>query len=80
MTSERMQAVGRGVKLLRRRAGLTLREVAERSGVNWRTIHRLEAGENIGLEKALAVTDVLGTSVEGALEWGEAAGGTDATD
>jgi transcriptional regulator with XRE-family HTH domain len=40
-----MQEVGERVLLLRRRRGLTLRELAQRSGTSYVTISRLETGK-----------------------------------
>jgi transcriptional regulator with XRE-family HTH domain len=40
-----MQEVGERVMLLRRRQGLTLRELAQRIGTSYATISRLETGK-----------------------------------
>ena len=58
--------VGRRVRLLRERRGLTQEELAERSGVSRSLIANLETGANRGLqiENAIKIADALGVSLD----------------
>ena len=56
---------GEAMKKARRRAGLTLRQLEERSGVRAGTISRLERGVQLGrYATILALADALGLTVD----------------
>jgi XRE family aerobic/anaerobic benzoate catabolism transcriptional regulator len=58
-----LEAIGRRARLRREAAGLTQRELAERSGLSPRYIAQLEAGEaNLSVERLTDVADALGTT------------------
>lgn len=64
-----------GVKLIRRRHDLTQRDLGEKAGINWRTVHRLENGGGVNLETAISLANALGSSMEELMKWGAATGG-----
>lgn len=54
-------------KMLRQKSGLKLREVAEKVGVNLKTVHRWETGESppmIPLEKVVILTEIFDCSIK----------------
>ena len=57
--------LGRNIRFLRRRAGMSMEVLAERLGVSRQTVHRLEAGsiKNISTELLGAVASVFDVSV-----------------
>lgn len=60
MTSPDQQAVGRALRELRKRAGLTQEQVAERMGTSSTYLSRLEAGQrDIRLSTILRLLDAL---------------------
>jgi HTH-type transcriptional regulator/antitoxin HipB len=64
MTSPDQQAVGRALRELRKRAGLTQEQVAERMGTSSTYLSRLEAGQrDIRLSTVLRLLDALGADL-----------------
>ena len=63
--------LGRRLRQLRIRAGLTQHELAERSGVSRTVIASIETGQRSGitLDNALRLANVLGVSVETLSGW-----------
>ena len=57
-----------GLAKLRRKAGLTLKELAAKSGVNYVKIHKIEyrkiKPENIALKTAQKLADALGCEIK----------------
>ena len=64
MTSPDQQAVGRALRELRKRAGLTQEQVAERMGTSSTYLSRLEAGQrDIRLSTLLRLLAALGADL-----------------
>jgi HTH-type transcriptional regulator/antitoxin HipB len=64
MTSPDQQAVGRALRELRKRTGLTQEQVAERMGTSSTYLSRLEAGQrDIRLSTILRLLDALGADL-----------------
>ena len=64
MTSPDQRAVGRALRELRKRAGLTQEQVAERMGTSSTYLSRLEAGQrDIRLSTVLRLLDALGVDL-----------------
>ncbi|MGD0454494.1 MAG: helix-turn-helix transcriptional regulator [Solirubrobacteraceae bacterium] len=64
MTSPDQQAVGRALRELRKQAGLTQEQVAERMGTSSTYLSRLEAGQrDIRLSTVLRLLDALGSDL-----------------
>lgn len=64
MTSPDQQAVGRALRALRKRAGLTQEQVAERMGTSSTYLSRLEAGQrDIRLSTLLRLLVALGADL-----------------
>jgi HTH-type transcriptional regulator/antitoxin HipB len=64
MTSPDQRAVGRALRELRKRAGLTQEQVAERMGTSSTYLSRLEAGQrDIRLSTVLRLLDALGSDL-----------------
>jgi HTH-type transcriptional regulator / antitoxin HipB len=64
MTSPDQQAVGRALRELRKRAGLTQEQVAERMGTSSTYLSRLEAGQrDIRLSTVLRLLDAIGADL-----------------
>jgi HTH-type transcriptional regulator/antitoxin HipB len=64
MTSPDQQAVGRALRELRKRAGLTQEQVAARMGTSSTYLSRLEAGQrDIRLSTVLRLLDAVGTDL-----------------
>lgn len=71
-----LRRLGGFLRAERRAAGLTMRMLAERSGVGVTTIRALESGRSSpGLSTVLALVDALGTTIDRAIE--AARSGTD---
>ncbi len=62
-----VQKVGRRIAELRKQAGLTQEELAERLGVGWRYLSRAERGENLTLRTMAKIANVLGVEVKSLL-------------
>lgn len=58
-TAEVRRALGANVRRERERAALTQEELAERAGLTWLTVHRLEAGQTARLATIVGVADAL---------------------
>lgn len=56
--------VGRKIAELRRKAGLTQEELAEKLGVGWRYVSRAERGENLTLQTMVKIANALGVRVK----------------
>jgi transcriptional regulator with XRE-family HTH domain len=64
MTSPDQRAVGRALRELRKRAGLTQEQVAEQMGTSSTYLSRLEAGQrDIRLSTVLRLLDAVGTDL-----------------
>jgi len=59
--------VGRKIAELRRKAGLTQEELAEKLGVGWRYVSRAERGENLTLQTMVKIANALGVRVKALL-------------
>lgn len=59
--------VGRKIAELRRKAGLTQEELAEKLGVGWRYVSRAERGENLSLLTMAKIANALGVRVKALL-------------
>ena len=61
-----------GLRALRQEAGLTLKQLAELSGVNYMKIHQIETGKinpkNIALKNVIKLTEALNCSPQDLLE------------
>jgi transcriptional regulator with XRE-family HTH domain len=55
----RAASIGPAVRRAREAQGISLRELADCSGIHYSTIHRYEHGKSIQLDSALAVADAL---------------------
>jgi transcriptional regulator with XRE-family HTH domain len=62
--------VGERLRRLRRAAGLTLRELASRAGLDLSTVHKLEQGriDNPRLNTLVALAEALGVTVAALVE------------
>ncbi len=65
-TSKRDGGFARQLRLLRERSGLSLRQLADRSGVRWNTIWRLEKGQHATPDwrTLCRLADALGVGIE----------------
>jgi HTH-type transcriptional regulator/antitoxin HipB len=64
MTSPDQQAVGRAIRELRKRAGLTQEQVAERMGTSGTYLSRLEAGQrDVRLSTLLRLLEGIGADL-----------------
>lgn len=59
--------VGRKIAELRRKAGLTQEELAEKLGVGWRYVSRAERGENLTLQTMVKIANALEIRVKALL-------------
>ncbi|MBG6121713.1 helix-turn-helix domain-containing protein [Corynebacterium aquatimens] len=55
-----MRTIGGNIRNQRKLLGLTVKMVAERSGISVTTLSKLENGQGAGLDATLAVLNVLG--------------------
>lgn len=57
--------IGLKIALLRKNAGLTQRELAEKSGLTQNTIYKVETGKfSVGIDTLCKITDALGYTVD----------------
>jgi transcriptional regulator with XRE-family HTH domain len=66
----KLPPVGKRVRRLRRAAGITLRELASRAGLDLSTVHKLEQGriDNPRLDTLVALANALGVGVAALVE------------
>lgn len=65
MTQPITQRIGASLKSLRKKKGLTLRDVADITGMQYQTIGRIEVGKyNVSLQVLERITDALGASIK----------------
>lgn len=65
MTQPITQRIGASLKSLRKKKGLTLRDVGNMTGMPYQTIGRIEVGKyNVSLQVLERITDALGASIK----------------